>query len=109
MEWRRKKIPSIAAAVRSQIPHHVYSHSYQLPDVPFRIFGASEKDQFRKPIPGIWTALENIYAESGIIIGKAATSVACCSLSSQTRTHRFLWAMLLDVPETTPEQIASGL
>jgi len=56
--WKDVKIPSIAAA---------------LPDVPFRIFGAKEKDQFRKPMPGIWYELERVFREDGVEIDKKAS------------------------------------
>lgn len=42
---------------------------WQLPDVPFRIFAATAKDGFRKPIPGMWYELERIFKESGVEIG----------------------------------------
>jgi hypothetical protein len=41
----------------------------QIPDVPFRIFGAKAKDGFRKPMPGIWYELERIFNEDGVQIG----------------------------------------
>jgi bifunctional polynucleotide phosphatase/kinase len=41
----------------------------QLQDVPFRIFGAKAKDQFRKPMPGMWYELENLFGKDGIEIG----------------------------------------
>ncbi|KAI1790709.1 PNK3P-domain-containing protein [Ganoderma leucocontextum] len=51
-DWK-KKIPVIAAA---------------LPDVPFHIFAATEKDGYRKPIPGMWYELERIFAEQNVQI-----------------------------------------
>ena len=69
-DWK-KKIPLIAAAVRRLIcyvrPWHLILQ--QLPDVPFRIFAATEKDGFRKPIPGMWYELERIFAEEEVQIG----------------------------------------
>ncbi|KAF7347445.1 Bifunctional polynucleotide phosphatase/kinase [Mycena venus] len=40
-----------------------------LPDIPFRLFAATEKDKFRKPMTGMWDELEKLYAEDGIQIG----------------------------------------
>ncbi|EIM90535.1 PNK3P-domain-containing protein [Stereum hirsutum FP-91666 SS1] len=45
--------------------------SVALPDVPFRIFAATAKDGFRKPIPGMWYELERIFKESGVEIDKS--------------------------------------
>ncbi|KAG6889778.1 hypothetical protein C0992_004196, partial [Termitomyces sp. T32_za158] len=50
--WK-DKIPLIAAA---------------LPDVPFRLFAATAKDGYRKPMPGMWTELVRIYREGGVEI-----------------------------------------
>jgi len=47
----------------------LFSQLLQLQDVPFRIFGATAKDQFRKPMPGMWYELENIFGQDGIEIG----------------------------------------
>lgn len=52
VEWK-KKIPLIAAAV---------------PELPFRIFAATARDGYRKPMPGIWFELERIFAQDGITI-----------------------------------------
>ena len=41
----------------------------QLPDVPFRLFAASAKDEFRKPLIGMWTKLEALYREQNVTIG----------------------------------------
>ena len=69
-DWK-KKIPLIAAAVCWLICHVRPWHliPQQLPNVPFRIFAATEKDGFRKPIPGMWYELERIFAEEGVQIG----------------------------------------
>ncbi|KAH9061190.1 polynucleotide kinase 3 phosphatase-domain-containing protein [Lactarius vividus] len=56
-DWK-KKIPLIAAAV---------------PDLPFRIFAATAKDGYRKPMPGMWFELERIFAEEGVTIDKSAS------------------------------------
>jgi bifunctional polynucleotide phosphatase/kinase len=41
----------------------------QLPDVPFRLFAASARDEFRKPLIGMWTKLEALYREENVTIG----------------------------------------
>jgi len=41
----------------------------QLRNVPFHIFGAKAKNQFRKPMPGMWYELENVFRKDGIEIG----------------------------------------
>lgn len=40
-----------------------------IPDVPFRVFAATAKDGYRKPLPGMWTELESILKQDDIIIG----------------------------------------
>ncbi|KAI0371828.1 PNK3P-domain-containing protein [Pilatotrama ljubarskyi] len=57
-DWK-KKIPLIAHA---------------LSDVPFRLFAATEKDGYRKPIPGMWYELERIFAHHNVNIGLIASS-----------------------------------
>ncbi|PFH49880.1 hypothetical protein AMATHDRAFT_4500 [Amanita thiersii Skay4041] len=47
----------------------VSSIAVALPDVPFHIFAAIARDQYRKPMPGIWYELENIFRQDGIEIG----------------------------------------
>ncbi|KAH8116055.1 PNK3P-domain-containing protein [Phellopilus nigrolimitatus] len=55
VQWKQK-IPSIAKALH---------------DVPFVIFAATAKDVYRKPMPGMWVALEKLALEAGITIDKA--------------------------------------
>ncbi|KAF8344335.1 polynucleotide kinase 3 phosphatase-domain-containing protein [Cantharellus anzutake] len=56
-EWK-KKIPKIAA---------------QLPGAPFRIFAAGAYDVYRKPLPGIWHAIEQIFAKENVVIDKGSS------------------------------------
>ncbi|PPQ63178.1 hypothetical protein CVT24_005723 [Panaeolus cyanescens] len=42
-------------------------------DIPFRIFAATQKDQYRKPMPGMWTELERIFQEEGVTIDKSSS------------------------------------
>ncbi|KAL1745447.1 polynucleotide kinase 3 phosphatase-domain-containing protein [Schizophyllum fasciatum] len=45
--------------------------AFALPKVPFRLFAATEKDGYRKPMIGMWNELERIYAAEGITINKS--------------------------------------
>ncbi|KAG1754169.1 polynucleotide kinase 3 phosphatase-domain-containing protein [Suillus lakei] len=88
--WK-KKIPLISAA---------------LPSVPFRIFAASAKDGFRKPMPGMWDELERIFAVDGVQIDKDASFFVG---DAAGRTNDFAstdrkWAINIDVPFYTPEE-----
>lgn len=70
--WEAKKIPNIATAVRKLEQENVLYFDLciaQCPDLPFRIFGAKEKDGFRKPMPGVWYELQKIFADHGVDIG----------------------------------------
>ncbi|KAF8320038.1 PNK3P-domain-containing protein [Clavulina sp. PMI_390] len=42
----------------------------QLPEIPFRVFAATDYDQYRKPLIGIWQALQAIHREQGREIEK---------------------------------------
>jgi bifunctional polynucleotide phosphatase/kinase len=53
MNLWRQKIPQIAAAL----------------NLPFRIFAAAAKDEYRKPMPGMWNELDRIFNEHGTKIG----------------------------------------
>ncbi|THH08615.1 hypothetical protein EW145_g2580 [Phellinidium pouzarii] len=53
-QWRLK-IPSIAKS---------------LPDVPFMIFAATAKDMYRKPMPGMWLAVEKLAKDAGKTIDR---------------------------------------
>jgi bifunctional polynucleotide phosphatase/kinase len=45
-------------------------------DVPFRLFAATAKDQFRKPMPGMWEGLEAMFAAGGVTIGESGLTVS---------------------------------
>ncbi|KAG9089277.1 hypothetical protein FRC06_001641 [Ceratobasidium sp. 370] len=42
-------------------------------DIPFRLFAAKEKDGFRKPMLGMWDALEDEFKKDGVTIDKSAS------------------------------------
>ncbi|PPQ78163.1 hypothetical protein CVT25_015496 [Psilocybe cyanescens] len=44
-----------------------------LSDLPFRILAASQKDQYRKPMPGMWREIERIFLEEGVQIDKSVS------------------------------------
>jgi histidinol phosphatase-like enzyme len=80
-EWK-KKIGLIARAVRIQTrPLHttdlridLWPACLQLHDVPFRIFAATKRDMYRKPMPGMWYEIESMFKSSGVDIGSSASS-----------------------------------
>jgi hypothetical protein len=86
INWK-KKIPLIASAVSCpSLTHSLPSlprrskdandlTSYQMPEVPFHIFAATGRDQFRKPMPGIWFELCALFAQSGVTIGRFRSSL----------------------------------
>ncbi|TDL29789.1 PNK3P-domain-containing protein, partial [Rickenella mellea] len=53
--------------------HKIRSIANTLSDVPFRIFAATSKDEHRKPLPGMWKCLEDIYSNAGCEIDLAAS------------------------------------
>ena len=69
-EWK-KKIPLIAASVRAlcEVYTSIYESLEQLSGIPFRIFAATAKDGYRKPMPGIWYEVERIFSADRVNIG----------------------------------------
>ncbi|KDQ24535.1 hypothetical protein PLEOSDRAFT_1046687, partial [Pleurotus ostreatus PC15] len=92
--WR-EKVKSIAAA---------------LPDVPFRLFAATAKDGFRKPMPGMWTELERMVAEHGQEIDKDQSFFvgdAAGRKGDFAGTDR-KWALNVGIKFYTPEPSSSS-
>ncbi|EMD34476.1 hypothetical protein CERSUDRAFT_67454 [Gelatoporia subvermispora B] len=89
VDWK-KKVPLVAAAV----------------NVPFRLFAATARDGFRKPMPGMWYELERIFAQDGVTIDKRA-SLFVGDAAGRARdfagTDR-KWALNADLPFYTPEE-----
>ncbi|KAF8163100.1 polynucleotide kinase 3 phosphatase-domain-containing protein [Crassisporium funariophilum] len=82
-----------------------------LKDVPFRLFAATQRDQYRKPMPGMWNELERIFADEGIQIDKSASffvgdaagrqyTQAKADFSSTDRK----WALNIGLTFYTPEE-----
>ncbi|KAI0811093.1 PNK3P-domain-containing protein [Irpex lacteus] len=93
--WK-KKIPVVASSI---------------PDVPFHIYAATEKDGYRKPMPGMWYEIRRLYEEQGVhidldasfFIGDAAGRKGDHSSSDRK------WALNVGIPFMTPEEYFLGL
>ncbi|KAG8897496.1 hypothetical protein FRB99_008114 [Tulasnella sp. 403] len=86
-----KKLPLIAA---------------KIPSVPFRIFAATEKDQYRKPITGTWLELERLFRKDGVEID-LASSFYVGDAAGRPGDHHVsdrLYALNVGIPFYTPEE-----
>ncbi|KAJ7144863.1 polynucleotide kinase 3 phosphatase-domain-containing protein [Mycena crocata] len=91
-EWKMK-IALIAAAI---------------PGVPFRLFAATAKDNYRKPMTGMWQELESLFIDkkASFYVGDAAgrqypNSTLAEDLDSSDR--KFALNLILGIPFQTPE------
>ncbi|KAJ2920926.1 hypothetical protein H1R20_g16166, partial [Candolleomyces eurysporus] len=89
----------------------VASIARALESVPFRLFAATVKDQYRKPMPGMWYELERLYALDGVqidkeesfFIGDAAGRIYSKTKKDFASTDR-KWALNLSIKFLTPEE-----
>ncbi|CAK5280699.1 unnamed protein product, partial [Mycena citricolor] len=83
-----------------------------IPDVPFRLFAATAKDRFRKPMIGMWEELERLYTADGVqidkegsfFVGDAAGRVHPNGKKKDFASTDRKWALNVEIQFYTPEE-----
>ncbi|KXN90445.1 Bifunctional polynucleotide phosphatase/kinase [Leucoagaricus sp. SymC.cos] len=111
-QWK-EKVVSMASRVQLTINilNFAKLNPYQLKDVPFWIFAATAKDQYRKPMLGMWWELEKIFEkrnvkidlQSSFFVGDAAGRQYKNQKSDFSSTDRKL-ALNIGISFMTPEE-----
>ncbi|KAF9050802.1 PNK3P-domain-containing protein [Hymenopellis radicata] len=89
----------------------IQTFSDSLPDLPFYLFSATGKDEFRKPNPGMWNELERIFSDKSVVIDKTQSFFVGDAAGRRygpkdkdfASTDR-KWALNLGLPFYTPEE-----
>ncbi|KAJ3896711.1 polynucleotide kinase 3 phosphatase-domain-containing protein [Lentinula edodes] len=77
-----------------------------IPSVPFQIFAAVAKDEYRKPMPGMWNELKRIFKEDGIEIDRTVSFFVgdAAGRDGDFASTDRKWAQNVDIPFFTPEE-----
>ncbi|KAJ7103101.1 polynucleotide kinase 3 phosphatase-domain-containing protein [Mycena belliarum] len=88
-----------------------------LPGIPFRLFAATAKDNYRKPMIGMWDALEKLYAAENVQIDRTSSFFVGDAAGRHdpnnakkkdwASTDR-KWALNVGIPFHTPEEYFLG-
>ncbi|KAF8623947.1 hypothetical protein AX15_006112 [Amanita polypyramis BW_CC] len=102
---------AINASALKKWKQKIYLIAAALPDTPFRLFAATAKDRYRKPMPGIWYEFERIAHSTGLEIDKSASFFVGDAAGRQytkgkadfASTDR-KWALNIELQFHTPEE-----